>query len=55
MLSYFWVSAGGAIGSAARFWISGVVALRYGQTFPFGTLGRERHGLFHHRPVRRAD
>lgn len=38
MLSYFWVSAGGAIGSAARFWISGLVASRYGQTFPFGTL-----------------
>lgn len=38
MLSYLWVSAGGAIGSAARFWISGLVASRYGQTFPFGTL-----------------
>lgn len=38
MLSYFWVSAGGAVGSAARFWISGLVAERYGQTFPFGTL-----------------
>ena len=38
MLSYFWVSVGGAIGSAARFWISGVIAERYGQTFPYGTL-----------------
>lgn len=38
MLSYFWVSLGGAIGSAGRFWISGLVASRYGQTFPFGTL-----------------
>ena len=38
MLSYFWVSVGGAIGSAARFWISGIVAERFGQTFPFGTL-----------------
>lgn len=38
MLSYLWVSVGGAIGSAARFWMSGLVASRYGQTFPFGTL-----------------
>ena len=38
MLSYFWVCLGGAIGSAARFWISGLVAQRIGQTFPYGTL-----------------
>jgi CrcB protein len=38
MLSYFWVCLGGAIGSGARFWISGLVAERIGQTFPFGTL-----------------
>ena len=38
MLSYLWVSLGGAIGSAARFWISGVIADRYGSTFPLGTL-----------------
>jgi fluoride exporter len=38
MLSYLWISLGGAIGSAARFWISGLVAQRYGQTFPLGTL-----------------
>jgi fluoride ion exporter CrcB/FEX len=30
MLSYIWVSLGGAIGSAARFWISGMIAQRYG-------------------------
>ena len=38
MLSYCWVSVGGAIGSAARFWISGIVAPRSGQTFPSGIL-----------------
>jgi CrcB protein len=38
MLSYLLVSLGGALGSAARFWISGLVAERFGQTFPFGTL-----------------
>lgn len=38
MLSYIWVGLGGMIGSVARFWISGIVAERYGPTFPFGTL-----------------
>jgi CrcB protein len=38
MLNYFWVSVGGAVGTAARFWLSGIVAQRYGQTFPYGTL-----------------
>ena len=38
MLSYLWVSLGGAVGTAARFWISGIVAQRYGETFPYGTL-----------------
>ena len=33
MLSYIWLSLGGAIGSAARFWISGLVGPLYGQTF----------------------
>jgi CrcB protein len=46
MLSYVWVSVGGAIGSAARFWISGVVAQRYGQTFPHGTLTVNVTGSF---------
>jgi CrcB protein len=46
MLSYFWVSLGGAIGSAGRFWISGLVADRYGQTFPFGTLAVNVTGSF---------
>ena len=46
MLSYLWVSVGGAIGSAARFWISGAVAERYGQTFPYGTLAVNVTGSF---------
>ena len=32
------VAIGGAIGGAARFWLSGVVARRFGETFPWGTL-----------------
>ena len=35
---YFWVSAGGAIGTAMRFFLSGVIANAFGQTFPWGTL-----------------
>ncbi len=38
MLTYFWVMFGGALGSGARFWASGLVAERYGAVFPLGTL-----------------
>lgn len=38
MVSYLWVCLGGAIGSGLRFWVSGMVAERIGQTFPLGTL-----------------
>ena len=32
------VFLGGAVGSMWRFWWSGLVAQRFGETFPFGTL-----------------
>ncbi len=38
MLAYLWIAAGGALGSVARFWFSGVVARHFGETFPWGTL-----------------
>lgn len=38
MLNYLWVGLGGALGSIARFWLSGLVAQRFGESFPFGTL-----------------
>jgi CrcB protein len=38
MLNYLWVGVGGALGSIARFWVSGFVARHFGETFPFGTL-----------------
>ncbi len=38
MISYLWVSLGGALGSAARFWVSGFTADRFGAVFPLGTL-----------------
>lgn len=38
MLAYLWVALGGALGSVSRFWLSGFVAARFGETFPLGTL-----------------
>ena len=38
MLAYLLVALGGALGSVSRFWLSGLVAARYGETFPWGTL-----------------
>ena len=32
------VAVGGGLGGVARFWISGMVARRWGETFPWGTL-----------------
>ena len=38
MLDYILVMAGGALGTGARFWLSGFVAERGGEFFPLGTL-----------------
>jgi CrcB protein len=38
MLTYFWIMLGGALGTGARFWASGLVAERFGEVFPLGTL-----------------
>lgn len=38
MVTYIWVALGGAIGTAGRYWLSGVVARSIGETFPWGTL-----------------
>ena len=38
MIAYLWVAIGGALGSVSRFWLSGVVARHFGETFPWGTL-----------------
>jgi len=37
-IAYLWVAIGGALGSVSRYWLSGMVADRFGQTFPWGTL-----------------
>jgi CrcB protein len=36
--SYVWIMIGSALGGAARYWCSGFVAERFGETFPWGTL-----------------
>lgn len=38
MQKYFFIMLGGALGSAARFWVGTTVAGRMGTRFPFGTL-----------------
>lgn len=38
MLAYLWIAIGGALGSVARFWFSGVISRWFGETFPWGTL-----------------
>jgi CrcB protein len=38
MLTYLWVMLGGALGTGARFWASGLIGERFGEVFPLGTL-----------------
>lgn len=38
MLEYLSIAVGGALGSVARYWVSGFVAERAGMVFPWGTL-----------------
>lgn len=46
MLTYFWIAIGGALGSVARFWLSGVAANKVGETFPWGTIVVNVSGSF---------
>ena len=46
MLSYVLVMLGGALGTGARFWMSGMVAERAGEFFPLGTLVVNVSGSF---------
>lgn len=36
--TYFWVAVGSALGGMARFWLTGLGARLFGETFPWGTL-----------------
>jgi CrcB protein len=46
MLTYLWVAIGGALGSVARFWLNGLVAARFGESFPWGTMVVNVSGSF---------
>jgi len=46
MLSYILVILGGALGTGARFWMSGFIAERGGEFFPLGTLVMNVSGSF---------
>jgi CrcB protein len=37
-MDWLWVAAGAGLGGMARYWCSGAVARRIGETFPWGTL-----------------
>ncbi len=37
-MTYLWVALGSALGGMARYWMSEVVAVAIGETFPWGTL-----------------
>jgi CrcB protein len=38
MANALWIFIGGGLGSLARWWASGFIAQRFGETFPWGTL-----------------
>ena len=40
------VAAAGLLGTLARYWLSGWIARRYGETFPLGTLAVNLVGCF---------
>ena len=46
MMTYFWIAIGGALGSVGRFWLSGLVANRVSETFPWGTIVVNVTGCF---------
>lgn len=46
MARLLFVGLGGFIGTVARYWLSGVIARRYGETFPLGTLVVNALGCF---------
>jgi CrcB protein len=45
-IAYLWVALGGALGSVSRYWLSGLVAERFGESFPWGTLAINVTGSF---------
>ena len=46
MSKLFLIGLAGFVGTLSRYWLSGVVARRYGETFPLGTLVVNLTGCF---------
>lgn len=46
MTTYFWIGLGSGLGGMARYWLSGLVAQRFGEVFPGGTLFVNVSGSF---------
>lgn len=46
MLNYLFIGLGSALGGMLRYWLSGLIALRFGETFPAGTLVVNVSGSF---------
>lgn len=46
MLNFLWITLGGAIGTGARFALSGLIARLFGETFPWGTIIVNISGCF---------
>jgi CrcB protein len=46
MARIFSIGFAGFIGTLLRYWLSGVIARRYGETFPYGTLAVNLFGCF---------
>jgi CrcB protein len=38
MINYLFIAFGSALGGVLRYWLSGIVAHRFGEAFPLGTL-----------------
>ncbi|MEO8436172.1 MAG: fluoride efflux transporter CrcB [Pyrinomonadaceae bacterium] len=46
MARLFLIGLAGFVGTLGRYWLSGLVARRYGETFPYGTLAVNALGCF---------
>jgi CrcB protein len=46
MMKTFLIGLAGLVGTLIRYWLSGVLARRYGETFPLGTLAVNLIGCF---------
>ena len=46
MAIYLWIGLGSALGGMARYWSSGLIAVQFGESFPFGTLFVNALGSF---------